>query len=589
MTDFGEQFAKEFGLTHQEALDEIKQNSSRALDFNKVYNNRVAERFERLIAQQREPSSDDEELLAHADVRARKNYFKVPEAKPRSDEAKALSKAKEEEAKAKALSKAKAKEEEAASKAKAKAEEAEAKAKAKAEEAAVKQRAKQEELEAKQRAKAEEAEAKQRAKQEEAEAKAASKAKAKAEEAEAKQRAKQEEAASIARAKALSKAATSKAGREDATKATHRAKRAKIGGGEQEVVVAVTPVFDYSTICDIPRETLYYLLIALYFLIHQPCRLEACTDEFVEKVLSKKYLLQIICRMRDVALGQGLKDVPDIDEYISTICKSSRKYPVIPMDDMSSYTKFAYWAMVTSGPLARRFMLDKTAGEIAEHVRNPVSNVQNGFGFFDELMSVSEDSSQRLRGFSFGESSTGSEMDLSEGMRTAISVVESQGKSGAESAPKLKEPMFFIGATPFDPTRELMEEKFISTRPSSRCATPVVVAQKHLAVYSGEEEEEEEEEEEDIWAKPDDLNAQVPAADNYSTRSFTPVVAEKKVALTAGFSAAMDEEKLAVSTTTNNSSVSAFDMELMNQLRVYNENVAGIISLLRQKRPIGDL
>jgi len=276
-------------------------------------------------------------------------------------------------------------------------------------------------------------------------------------------------------------------------------------------------------------------------------------------------LLQIICRMRDVALGQGLKDVPDIDEYISTICKSSRKYPVIPMDDMSSYTKFAYWAMVTSGPLARRFMLDKTAGEIAEHVRNPVSNVQNGFGFFDELMSVSEDSSQRLRGFSFGESSTGSEMDLSEGMRTAISVVESQGKSGAESAPKLKEPMFFIGATPFDPTRELMEEKFISTRPSSRCATPVVVAQKHLAVYSGEEE------------------------DNYSTRSFTPVVAEEKVALTAGFSTAMDEEKPAVSTTTNNSSVSAFDMELMNQLRVYNENVAGIISLLRQKRPIGDL
>jgi len=146
-----------------------------------------------------------------------------------------------------------------------------------------------------------------------------------------------------------------------------------------------------------------------------------------------------------------------------------------------------------------------------------------------------------------------------------------------------------------------MEEKFISTRPSSRCATPVVVAQKHLAVYSGEEEEEEEEEEEDIWAKakpdvpkPDGLKAPVPlpivpAADNYSTRSFTPVVAEEKVALTAGFSTAMDEEKPAVSTTTNNSSVSAFDMELMNQLRVYNENVAGIISLLRQKRPIGDL
>jgi len=578
MTDFGEQFAKEFGLTHQEAMDEIKQNSSRALDFNKVYNNRVAERFERLIAQQREPSSDDEELLAHADVRARKNYFKVPEAKPRSDEAKALSKAKTKADEAEA--KKRAKQEEAEAKKRAKQEEAEAKKRAKQEEAEAKAKAKAEEASsiarAKQRAKAEEAEAKQRAKQEEAAAKQI----AKQEEAAAKQRAKQEEA----EAKALSKA-----GREDATKGSQRAKRAKIGGGEQEVVVAMAPVFDYSTICDIPRETLYYLLIALYFLIHQPCRLEACTDEFVEKVLSKKYLLQIICRMRDVALGQGLKDVPDIDEYISTICKSSRKYPVIPMDDMSSYTKFAYWAMVTSGPLARRFMLDKTAGEIAEHVRNPVSNVQNGFGFFDELMSVSEDSSQRLRGFSFGESSTGSEMDLSEGMRTAISVVESQGKSGAESAPKLKEPMFFIGATPFDPTRELMEEKFISTRPSSRCATPVVVAQKHLAVYSGEEEEEEEEEEEDIWAKPDGLKAQVPAADNYSTRSFTPVVAEEKVALTAGFSTAMDEEKPAVSTTTNNSSVSAFDMELMNQLRVYNENVAGIISLLRQKRPIGDL
>jgi hypothetical protein len=151
-----------------------------------------------------------------------------------------------------------------------------------------------------------------------------------------------------------------------------------------------------------------------------------------------------------------------------------------------------------------------------------------------------------------------------------------------------------------------MEEKFISTRPSSRCATPVVppvvVAQKHLAVYSGEEEEEEEEEEEDIWArvKPDDLKAKpdglnapvplrsVPAADNYSTRSFSPVVAEEKVALTAGFSPAMDEEKPAVSTTTNRS-VSAFEMELVNQLKVYNDNVAGIISLLRQKRPIGDL
>jgi hypothetical protein len=606
MTDFEEQFAKEFGVTNEEAMDEIKENSSRALDFKKVYNNRVADRFERLIAQQKEASSDDEELLAHADVRARKNYFRgspaereeakrdSSKASSKAEEAKALSKANAEEAKRlKALSKAEAAEEAK----RLKAEAAEEAKRAKAEAAEEAKRAKQEAAEEAKRLKAEAAEEAKRAKQEAAE--------------EAK-RLKAEEAASKAKA---SKAKASKGG------ARKRAKTA----GEQEAEVHVsssTPrskviAFDYPTICDIPMETLYYLQIALYFLIHQPNRLEACTDEFIKKALSKKYLLQIICRMRDVALGHGMKDVPEIDEYIASVCKSSPKYPVIPMNDMSSYTKFAYWAMVTSGPLVQRFMLDKTPEEIAEHVRNPVNNVQNGFGFYDELVSMNGDDSQRLRGNSVFEDSSENDDEFG-----TLSKSVSLGVAASNSASCVKEPICYMGTTPFDPRRELMEENFVSTRPSSRSATPVplVAAQKHLFVYcEDEEEEDEDDEDEDIWVKApavvDGLKAPVVNEGSkveHSSKVEAPVVNEGSMVehsstepaaeemmsvqmpLRSEGALIMDVEKpIAVSnictTTTCPSSVSAFEMELVNQLKVYNENVAGIISLLRQKRSIGDL
>jgi hypothetical protein len=609
MTDFEEQFAKEFGVTNEEAMDEIKENSSRALDFKKVYNNRVADRFERLIAQQKESSSDDEELLAHADVRARKNYFRGSPAEreeAKRASSKASSKVNAEEAKRlKALSKANAAEEAK----RAKAEAAEEAKRLKAEAAEEAKRAKAEAAEEAKRAKAEAAEEAKRAK-----AEAAEEAKrAKQEAAEEAKRAKQE-AAEEAKA---SKAKASKGG------ARKRAKTA----GEQEAEVHVsssTPrskviVFDYPIMCDIPRETLYYLQIALYFLIHQPNRLEACTEELVEKVLSKKYLLQIICRMRDVALGHGMKDVPEIDEYIASICKSSPKYPVIPMNDMSSYTKFAYWAMVTSGPLVQRFMLDKTPEEIAEHVRNPVNNVQNGFGFYDELVSMNGDDSQRLRGNSVFEDSSENDDEFG-----TLSKSVSLRVAASDSASRVKEPICYMGTTPFDPRRELMEENFVSTRPSSRSATPVplVAAQKHLVVYCEDEEEDEDDEDEDIWVKApavvDGLtvehNSKAPVV-NEGSKVEAPVVNEgSKVDDDSTVAAAeemmsvqmplrsegaliMDVEKpVAVSkicTTTAkqcpSTSVSAFEMELVNQLKVYNENVAGIISLLRQKRSIGDL
>jgi hypothetical protein len=591
MTDFGEQFAKEFGLTNEEAMDEIKQNSSRALDFKKVYSDREADRFERLIAQQKESSSssDDEELLAHADVRARKNYLRGSPAEREDAKAKvkALSKAEE----AKALSKAKAEE---AKRQKAEAAEAAEEAKrAKAEAAEEAKRAKAEAVEEAKRAKAEAAEEAKRAKQE-----AAEEAKrAKAEAAEEAKRAKAEAAEEAKRLKA--EEAASKAMQKGGAR-----KRAKTGG-EQEVPAASssTPrskviAFDYPIMCDIPMETLYYLQIALYFLIHQPNRLEACTDEFIKKVLSKKYLLQIICRMRDVALGQGMKDVPEIDEYIASVCKSSPKYPVIPMNDMSSYTKFAYWAMVTSGPLVQRFMLDKTPEEIAEHVRNPTNNNKNGFGFYDELVSMNGEDSQRLRGNSVFEDSSENGDELGT-LSDSTSVAATSFAATSVEANRVKEPICYMGTTPFDPRRELMEENFVSTRPSSRSATPVplvplvplVAAQKHLVVYC----EDEDDEDDDIWAKSD-----------VSERTLSERTLSERTLPTATFEANtekgldMDVEKpVAVSKVCmtaecpssggGGSSVSAFEMELVNQLKVYNENVAGIISLLRQKRSINDM
>ncbi len=617
MSGFVGNFAKKFGLEYEAALEEVRaKTSERYIEFKAHFDKMQMERLRKIQESQAKPADK------FAAAKARQDAEKKAETERKKQEAaasKAASKAEE----------AERKKQEASSKAASKAEEAAAKAEAKRQEALSKAEAKREEAE--------------RKKQE-----ALSKAAKKAEEMERKR----QEALS----RASSKKASSKASDQPANK------RAR--------TVVVTDFEDYVTErCDIPEPTMRYLQIALHFLLHFELPLDMSR---LSEVLTQKYLVKIICRLREKAMASSASSASglSVDSYIESMRLRSHNRPFILTDlsnEFAGEMRFAIWALKTNNAMttvAEKFMLHKTPLEIANHVvspTEPITPFDNNSLYDFENRSVFSMDEERRNASSVDErnASSADERNASSVDERNASSVDERNASSPDRGCNNSLLDERISSDKFDSTIvqnmftehddldiiSLMttshdeddddDDIFVSSTRANSC-TPAAaafaskdevatdnfdnhsldealmdsladsppeirqvykvaskellsrnldsfayrVANKNFVPESIIMDSEDEDEDEENQMQTEVL---VPVS-TASAATASAATASHVVSPSASSATGLATATTATGTGTAASSADPFEMELMNQLRIYNENVAGLISLLRQKR-----
>ena len=533
MTDYINRFASEYGLEIEQAREEVKTDTERAVAFKQAFDQAQKDRIQRFIQKQTVAKALDQTSKQSPKESSKQSPKLTPEEK--------------------ALVKQDALAKKAVAKAEAKAREAEEKAVAKA---VAKAEAKAKEAEEKAVAKAREAEEKAVAKAKEAEEKAVAKAEAKAAANGSSPR------GSNGSSPRGSKGSSPRGSNGSSPRGSKESKGSKVPsprGSSPEAIAKKRPSkrakvvteFNYEpTIKDISEHTAKYLQIALYYLMNYKNKNIDLSEEMISSVFQKKYLQQIVWRLREVALGTGEAYVAEIDDYIQSMEIFVYDRPVIfspiPADfQFSSHIRFAYWALSQtqtqtqslsqslSQSLIERFCLRDTSENITRHVLTP-----------PEAEKFIEDQTDTLSHFDFDQRSQNA-LNRSEEMNNSLNDSLNNSFEMNNSDVANDSDVFDfdqLSAFPLHQEDELndpLDQTFMDTLMESPPPVERIyrVASKEQMVSCQEEEEEEEE-----------SNANVDA--NAITPSF-----------------------------------SCFEMELVNQLRVYNENVAGIISLLRQKRP----
>jgi hypothetical protein len=343
--------------------------------------------------------------------------------------------------------------------------------------------------------------------------------------------------------------------------------------------------FSYEPpICDIPEETLQYLQVALFYLLNFKKRDFETTEEMIRKVLEKKLLRKIVLRLREKAVLGDLA-LMDIDDYIETMKLYNNPVIVkeVPADFcFARQVRFAYWALSdqatqenevsVSQLLIRKFHLRDTPGEIGLHVLNPVS---------PKAVSLDNDPSDTLANVVFS-NNWEKESNLS-------SCVDDDG---------------------FE--RNNRDEMVFNSDGSNCCNIDEMVCNSdglncNNSSLNNSLMDDDRTLRTDLHTNDDTVSISGSLFDNEPTidqdfsrpRSRTPMkemcnyfVGEESDSEEEVFSSFNSNMRASTSFVSSSSS-NTFETELMNQLKaynenlkMYNENVAGIISLLRQKRPL---
>ena len=628
MSGFVLDFAKKYGIKYEEALEEVRaKTSDRYIAFKDDFDKIQMERLKKVREIQARATADK---VAAAKARhseaalSEVDSSEVDSSETVSSETVSSEDSGEKEAKAlsKVLSKAEQKKEELERKKElskaAKIEEAERK---KAE-AALSKAAKIEEAE--------------RKKAEAALIKTLSKT-AKIEEAERKK-------AEAALSKALSKAGgssktSSKAG--GSSKASSKASSKKSDSsksgssskaGAKKRARTVVDFVDYEPEhCDIPESTMRYLQIALYFLLNFEMPLDISR---LSEVLTQKYLVKIICRLREKALSSASSSASasasasasfGIDSYIETMRQRYYNRPVILTDlsnEFEGEMRFALWALKTNGTIEEKFMLHKTPVEIANHVVKPAGQFSaddlNSHYDFENKSVFSTDDGRSMDGRSMDGRSTEDRMSTDDRMSTAAAdnnslhderisqehhhsfdsmVVETmfQGKND-DDEDDMDIVSIMTGSHHHDEDDD--EDIFASSTRANSC-TPAAFAQEDADAADADAFVNNSHDNFDNYqldeALMDSLADSPPeirkiykvASKEILQRKFdeNPFLSDKPL-LTRSLTPSVKPNDREPQELKEAVKIASFEMELMNQLRIYNENVAGLISLLRQKRPL---
>ena len=251
--------------------------------------------------------------------------------------------------------------------------------------------------------------------------------------------------------------------------------------------------------------------------------------------------------MREISLGMGETYVPDIDDYIQVMHVYERARPVIHGKisvgfQYIGHIQFAYWTLRTTGTIAERFCLNKSSKEIDEHVRTTFKCNPQYDNNEDDILSHFE-FEQEQEQEDFVSAPPPSPFDslvytpvVEDGMLN-----DSFDNHSLRGDDPLNDSLMKSLVEDDDPLDDSFDNHSLVEDDGSLNDS----FDNHSLVENDEP-----------------LND---SFDNHSLRGDSIIECNKTPATNNDF---------------------AFEAELMNQLKFYNENVAGIISLLRQKRKL---